>query len=91
LAAAARYILERLFGSTQLDIRLSLPALPGVTLQYTKLRQLTDDIADARVYAGIHFRFDQNEAEVLGLNVAQYVKQNNLRCAREDKCEEDRL
>jgi hypothetical protein len=88
LAAAGRYILERFFGSTQHSIKLSLPALPGVTLEYTKIRQLTDDIADARVYGGIHFRFDQDEAEVLGLNVAQYVKQNNLRCVREDQCED---
>ena len=88
LAAAGRYILERAFGSTQHVIKLSLPTLPGVMLEYTKIRDLTDDIADARVYAGIHFRFDQNEAEVLGLNVAQYVKQNNLRCAREDQCED---
>jgi hypothetical protein len=86
LSAAARYILERSFGSTHHNITLSLPGLPGVTLQYTKLRQITDDIADARVCGGIHFRFEQDAAEILGRNVAQYIKQNNLRCARADKC-----
>jgi hypothetical protein len=43
---------------------LSSPAGPGVILRYRKLKEITDDIDDARVYGGIHFRFDQRWAPI---------------------------
>jgi hypothetical protein len=86
LSNAARSLLERIFGRGRHPLTLSNAALPGVTLQYTKLRHITDDVADARIYGGIHFRFDQEASEVLGESVAQYVLRNNLRCARRDVC-----
>jgi hypothetical protein len=82
LSNAARRVLERFFGRGRHTITLTNPALPGVTLRYTNLRHITDDIADARVYAGIHFRFDQEEAEVLGERVAEYVMKHNLQISR---------
>ncbi len=89
LSNAARYVLEGFFGGgRQPAITLSLAALPGVTLRYTKFRQITDDIADARVYGGIHFRFEQDAAEVLGRRVARYVQKHNLRCTRGGSCDD---
>jgi hypothetical protein len=75
------------FGRGRHSIFLRTPALPNVNLQYTKLRHVTDDTADARVYAGIHFRFDQEASETLGERVAAYVLRNNLRCARQNGCD----
>jgi len=43
------------------------------------LKDITSDIADARVYGGIHFRFDQDAGGVLGRAVATAVYKNNLR------------
>jgi hypothetical protein len=86
LSNPGRVILERLLGTGRTSITLSNPALPGFTLHYTKLRQITDDIADARVYAGIHFRFDQESAEVMGREVAHYIYTRYLRCARPGGC-----
>lgn len=88
LGNAGRSILERMFGRGRHPVTLSNPALPGVTLQYTKLRHITDDTADARIYGGIHFRFAQEAAEALGERVAGYVLRNNLRCARRALCED---
>ena len=58
-SGAAREVLERLFGARHHFITLSNAAVPGVVLQYGSFRQITGDIDDARVYGGIHFRFDQ--------------------------------
>ena len=44
-----------------------------------QLEALDDDIDDARVYGGIHFRFDQAAGAVQGRAVGLYVCQNNLR------------
>ena len=88
LGNAGRSMLERIFGRGRHPVTLSNPALQGVTLQYTNLRHITDDTADARIYGGIHFRFDQEASEVLGERVAAYVLRNNLRCARRAVCED---
>jgi membrane-associated phospholipid phosphatase len=61
LSGAAREVLEQLFAPRGHSVTLSNSAVPGVTLQYRKLKEITDDIDDARVYGGIHFRFDQEE------------------------------
>ena len=74
LCNAARPVLEDVFGKGRHSI-----TLPGTGLQYRNLRHLTDDVADARVYGGIHFRFEQDAAEVLGERVAQYVMKKQLR------------
>jgi len=58
------------------------PAVPGVTFHYTKLKQITDDISDARVFGGIHYRFDQEAGADLGRGIAKYVYKHNLRRAK---------
>jgi hypothetical protein len=79
---AGREVLERIFTNRRHSITLTNAAVPGVTLNYTSLKQITDDIADARVYAGIHFRFDQEAGAELGRRVGGYVYQNTLRQVR---------
>ena len=49
-----------------------------VTLSYTKFSEISDDIDDARVYGGIHFRFDQEAGVRLGREVATAIFKNNL-------------
>jgi hypothetical protein len=83
-SAAAREVLERTFGGRHHFIVLANPALAGVTLQYGKLREITDDIDDARIYGGIHFRFDQEAGAKLGRQVGIYVQRNTLRRAHDD-------
>lgn len=77
---AARAVVEQLYGQggPQL-ITLSSPAVPQVFLEYRRLRQITDDIDDARVYGGIHFRFDQEAGAEQGIRIGRYVMRHNLR------------
>ena len=78
---AARAVLERLYGPRNHLIMLTSPGSPGVTLQYDTFKQITDDIADARVYGGIHFRYDQEAGGEQGRRVGEYVYRHNLRRA----------
>lgn len=75
---AARAILERFWGSGGHAFVLAHSALPGKVFEYTSLRQVTDDVDDARVYGGIHFRFDQEAGAKQGRKVGQYVYAHNL-------------
>jgi hypothetical protein len=77
---AARRVAERLFGGEGArNIVVSNPAVPGVTFHYTRFSEITHDIDDARVYGGIHFRFDQEAGARLGKSVADYIVKTRLR------------
>jgi PAP2 superfamily len=78
---AGAEMLRRLYGAAGFEIELTSPnpALAGITLQYSQLREIISDISDARVYGGIHFRFDQDAGERVGREIATYVFKNNLR------------
>ncbi|HEX7037440.1 MAG TPA: vanadium-dependent haloperoxidase [Pseudomonadales bacterium] len=76
---AARAVLERSFGRGRHRVTVTSPALPGVVLKYTRLRQITADIDDARVYGGIHFRFDQQEGARQGTAIGAFIAEHSLR------------
>lgn len=84
---AAREILERIFGRRGHAIVVSTPTIPDVVLRYTRIRDITSDIDDARVYGGIHFRFDQEGGSELGRQVAAYVYRHGLRPTRGCNCD----
>jgi hypothetical protein len=77
-------VLRRLYGEAGHSIRLTNPAVPNIALQYTSFKQITDDISDARVYGGIHFRTDQVAGAHLGKAVGRAVYKNNLRPKHDD-------
>jgi len=72
-------VLRRLYGEGGHSITLSNPAVPTIILQYTTFEQITDDVDDARVYGGIHFRTDQDAGGRLGRSVGTAVYKNKLR------------
>lgn len=80
LCNAARVVMEKAFGKRRQAITLTNPGLPGIVLNYTAWEQITDDVSDARIYGGIHFRFDQEAGAYQGRQVGKYILQNYLRC-----------
>ena len=84
--AAGLEVLRRLFGAAGHDITIennvpALGALPAtfISRQYSQLGAIAADVDDARVYGGIHWRFDQTAGNTLGRAVATEVVKNNLR------------
>ena len=80
-SSSAAEIMRRLYGAGGHAITLANPSVPGITLHYTNLKQITDDIDDARVYGGIHFRFDQDAGSRLGREIGTFIYKNNIRGA----------
>jgi PAP2 superfamily len=89
LSGGARAVLERAFGHRGLAITLSNPALPSVVLHYTAWRQITHDIDDARIYGGIHFRYDQEAGALQGRKVGRYILRHYLRSGDDDDDDDD--
>lgn len=81
---AAAEVLRRLYGEAAHALTLSNPAVPTITLQYGSFREICDDVSDARVYGGIHFRTDQEAGADLGRAVGTAVYKNNLQAINED-------
>jgi hypothetical protein len=82
LSNAGAEVLRRLYGEAGHAITMSNPAVPSIAsivLHYGSFKQITDDISDARVYGGIHFRTDQDAGARLGRAVGRTVYENNLR------------
>jgi hypothetical protein len=84
LSGAGAEVMKRLYGEAGHAITLSNPAVPNIVLYYGSFRQITDDISDARVYGGIHFRTDQDEGARLGRAVGTAVYKVNLRAVHDD-------
>jgi hypothetical protein len=76
---AARRVLEHFYGKDGFYVTLTSPTAPGVTLNYSAWKQITDDVDDARIYGGIHFRFDQEEGARQGRSVGAFIIDNKLR------------
>jgi hypothetical protein len=79
-SSAAAEMMRRIYGAAGHSITLeaTIAVIGKVMLLYTSLKQMTDDVDDARIYGGMHFRFDQEAGAQLGNDVATYVYKNNL-------------
>ena len=55
-----------------LQSRIGLPVARG------RERARCDDVSDARVYGGIHFRFDQDAADKMGEDIGRYDDEHLL-------------
>jgi hypothetical protein len=78
---AARAVAESVLGEDETEIVLSNAAMPGIVLEYASFEEITEDIDDARVYGGIHFRFDQRAGARQGRKVGAWVVNHHLRRA----------
>jgi hypothetical protein len=87
LSGAAREVLEQLYTPRRRSLILSNPAVPDITLRYRKLKEITDDIDDARVYGGIHFRFEQEEGADMGRRIGEYLIRHSIGPAGGCGCE----
>jgi len=47
--------------------------LPGIQRDFTTFSAAVQQVEDARIYAGFHFRFSCTDAAALGAHVASYV------------------
>jgi hypothetical protein len=89
-ANAAVAVMRRLYGEGGHSMTLSNPAVPDIVLQYTSFKQITDDISDARVFGGIHYRTDQDAGALLGLAIGREVYMHNLRPMHDDDWDDNR-
>ena len=72
LSGAVRPVLESL-GQPMPQLSLTSPTAPGVTHHWSNLDDFTTEVANARIWAGFHYRFSTRVGTTLGRQVGQYV------------------
>jgi hypothetical protein len=72
-------VAEAYFGDEFPAVTLTSPGVPGIALEYETFEEITDDIDMARIYGGIHFRFDQRAGAQQGKRIGARVYMDNLR------------
>lgn len=76
-SSAAGSVLAAVFGNDTTFTATSA-GLPGVTRTFTSFSDGVAQVADARVFAGFHFRFSCNDAITLGSQIANYVMAHEM-------------
>ena len=72
LSAAAGAVLANRFGE-RTHFSVESDQMPGVLRSFQSFTSALDEVKNARIFAGIHFRFSTDDGEKLGASVAEYV------------------
>jgi len=82
-SSTAAAVIQRLLGSDAIpEVALTSPFVPGVTHRFTNLRAFTDEVANARIYAGFHYRFSTIAGREMGQKIGAYVVKSVMQPAQ---------
>jgi hypothetical protein len=80
VAAAVSTVLKNMAGDA-IDISLASSTAPGLTRNWTRLQDYSDEVSNARVYAGFHYRFSTEVGKDMGRKIAELTTATQLRGA----------
>jgi hypothetical protein len=60
---------------------MTSPTAPGVTHRWTDLNDFADEVAQARIWAGFHYRFSTRVGTDMGRKIGRYVCDNIMQSA----------
>jgi hypothetical protein len=66
------------FGTDKAEFGLD-STVTGSTRQYARFSEVAEEVQDARVWAGIHFRFSTDDGATIGRQVARLVTRHHFR------------
>ena len=70
---AAEEVLTDLLGETPGTLSISSPSLPGITHTYHSFREIADEVTDARVWGGVHWRTSSTAGRELGRPIGRHA------------------
>jgi hypothetical protein len=76
-SAACLAVLADYFGeNSAFSVDSDAPAMAGLTRSFTSFDAAASELVEARIHSGIHFRIADEDAVVLGYQVAHYILEN---------------
>ena len=83
VSSSVAAVIEGLLGSDEIpEVSLTSPFVPGVTHHFTNLRAYTDEVANARICAGFHYRFSTVAGREMGQKIGAYVVKSVMQPAQ---------
>jgi hypothetical protein len=71
-SAAVGGVLEALLGNGEVPaIAMTSDAVPGVVHRWTRIADYVDEVSDARIFAGVHYRNSAEVGKAMGRGIAQ--------------------
>jgi hypothetical protein len=90
ISAGGAFVLSRIFGHKPFNLTVTSEVLPGVARSFDSFADIENEASLSRIFAGQHFRTDENAGERLGRSVADFVVDNFLTRIRGRGEDEDR-
>ena len=81
-AASVGQVLQSELGDAVGPLVMVSPALPGVTRRWDKVSDLVQEVSDARVWSGVHYRFSAEVGQKMGKEIGRYAVTNYLQPLR---------
>ena len=73
-SGAVAGVVKAAFGTEDIpEIAMTSPAAPGVIHRFTNVTAFTEEVANARIWAGFHYRFSTRVGTQMGLQIGEYV------------------
>jgi hypothetical protein len=73
-SGAAAGVIEAVLGSQEIpEVTMTSTTAPGVTHRWTNTAAYTEEVANARVWAGYHYRFSTRVGTEMGRKIGSYV------------------
>lgn len=81
-AASVGQVLQSELGDDVGPLTMVSPTLPGVTRRWTRVSEFVQEVSDARVWSGVHYRFSTEVGQKMGKEIGQYAVKNYLQPLR---------
>jgi PAP2 superfamily len=67
-------VIKAVFGTTDIpEIAMTSPTAPGVVHRWTNMTAFTEEVANARIWGGLHYRFSTRVGTDMGYQIGEYV------------------
>jgi hypothetical protein len=76
-SASLASVVEAVFGTPEIpEVAITSPTAPGVVHRWTNVRAFSNEVSEARIWAGFHYRFSIKVGQEMGYKIGEYVVKN---------------
>jgi hypothetical protein len=77
ISGAVASAIEMALGTADIpEVSMTSPTAPGVTHRWTNIRAYNDEVSQARIWAGFHYRFSVRVGQDMGRKIGEHVVKN---------------
>jgi hypothetical protein len=82
VTSAVMNTLQEFFGTDRISFAVSSPRFPGQPRRFHRFSQVLDEIIEARIWGGIHFRTADTQGALIGKKVSRWERKHYFRRIR---------